>query len=36
MDVIEFLNTVAFYKDKQQWEYEIQQKQLRDARSKSR
>lgn len=32
MNIIEFLNTISFYKDKQEWEFEIQQEQLRRAR----
>lgn len=31
MDVVEFLNTVSFYKDKQKWEHEIQKQQMRNA-----
>lgn len=34
MNIIEFLNTISFYKDKQQWEYDIQQQELQRLKSK--
>jgi len=34
MNVIEFLNTICFYRDKQQWEHDIQEQQLQQLRSK--
>jgi hypothetical protein len=36
MNVVEFLNAISFYKDKQDWEHELQLKAMRDANRKSR